>query len=119
MIKTEDIDRFYEMLKVWAQGRSFTHTELLEFTSTMIQSFFPGEKISKNIIDNIVEQYEENMSIKSYMPDVLVDFENDPEWFYKMKNDENQKHDFFKRYKDYLRHIHHIYNNNLLDLLQY
>ena len=104
MIKTEDIDRFYEMLKVWAQGRSFTHTELLEFTSTMIQSFFPGEKISKNIIDNIVEQYEENMSIKSYMPDVLVDFENDPEWFYKMKNDENQKHDFFKRYKDYLRH---------------
>lgn len=104
MIKSEDIDRFYEMLKVWAQGRSFTHTELLDFTSTMIQSFFPGQKISKNIIDNIVERYEENMSIKSYMPDVLVNFENDPEWFYKMKNDENQKHDFFKRYKDYLRH---------------
>ena len=104
MIKAEDIDRIYEMLKVWAQGKTFTHTELINFTSTMISSIFPGEKISKNIIENIVEQYEENMSIKSYMPDVLVDFENDPEWFYKMKSDENQKHDYFNRYKNYLRH---------------
>lgn len=104
MIKTEDVDRLYEMLKVWAQGKSLTHTELINFAANMINSIFPHEKISSNIIDNIVEQYEENMSIKSYMPDVLIDFENDPEWFYKMKSDENQKHDFFKRYKDYLRH---------------
>lgn len=104
MIKSEDIDRFYEMLKVWASGKSYSHTELLNLTSTLIQSFFKGEKISQNIIDNIVERYEENMSIKSYMPDVLVDFENDPEWFYKMKSDENQKHEFFQRYKSFLRH---------------
>ena len=104
MIKSEDIDRLYEMLKVWAKGKAFTHTELLNFTSTMVRSVFPGENISKNIIDNIVEQYEENISIKSYIPDILIDFENDPEWFYKMRDDENQKHDFFRRYKEYLRH---------------
>ena len=49
MIKSEDIDRLYEMLKVWAKGKSFTHTELLNFTSTMVRSVFPGENISKNI----------------------------------------------------------------------
>ena len=103
MIKAEDIDRLYEMLKVWAQGKTLTHTGLINITSTMILSIFPDEKISKNIIENIVEQYEENMSIKSYMPDVLVDFENDPEWFYKMKSDENQKHDYFNRYKNYFK----------------
>jgi len=103
MIKREDIDRLYDILKVGARGQDFSHTELIEFASKMANVALPGVKISPNIIDSIVERYEENVSIKSYAPDVLVDFENDPEWFYKLKADENQKHDFFKRYKDFLR----------------
>lgn len=104
MIKQEDIESLYEMLKIRARNKNMTHTELKDFVEKVSIVYFGNNKISPNVIDNIVERYEENMSIKSYVPDVLVDMENDPEWFYKMKNDENQKHEFFNRYKDYLRH---------------
>ena len=103
MIKSEDIDRLYDTLKVAAYNRNFTHTDLTNFTSKLAETLFPYEKFSTNIIDLIVERYEENLSIKSYTPDVLVNFENDPEWFYKMKKDQNQKHEYFKRYKEFLR----------------
>ena len=103
MIKSEDIDRLYDTLKVAAHNRNFTHTDLTNFTSKLAETLFPYEKFSTNIIDLIVERYEENLSIKSYTPDVLVNFENDPEWFYKMKKDQNQKHEYFKRYKEFLR----------------
>lgn len=104
MINSEDIDKVYEMLKILARGKSLTHTELISSATALVKTLLNGEKVSQNIIDNIVDQYEENVSIKSYLPDVLVDFENDPEWFYKMKSDPNQKHEFFQRYKNYLRH---------------
>lgn len=103
MIKPEDIESLYEMLKIQARNKNMTHTELREFVEK-VAVISIGTDISPNIIDNIVERYEENVSIKSYMPDVLIDMENDPEWFYKMKSDETQKHEYFNRYRNYLRH---------------
>lgn len=104
MINQDDVDRMYDMLKTWAHGKSFTHTQLIEFSTNLFNMLYPNTNISKNLIDNIVEKYESNMSIQAFTPDVLIDFDNDPEWFHKMKADENTKHDYFKRYKAYLRH---------------
>ena len=101
MINSDDIDRMYDMLKMWVAGKSCTHTDLIDNATKICSSLHPG--ISKNIIDNIVEKYESNMSIQAFAPDVLIDIGNDPEWFHKMKADENTKHDYFKRYKEYLR----------------
>lgn len=102
MITENDIEKIYESLKIYARDKTLTHTELCEMAKRLT-IMFPDEKISNNIIDNIVDRYEYNVSIKSFTPDVLVDWDNDPEWFNKMKNNKNQKHDFFQRYKEYLR----------------
>ena len=65
MINSEDIDKVYEMLKILARGKSLTHTELISSATALVNTLLNGEKVSQNIIDNIVDQYEENVSIKS------------------------------------------------------
>jgi len=99
----EIINRAYRMLKAFFEGSRPTHTEIIAKAKLILDICSFDTSYSKNIIDLIVDRYEENLSIKSYEPDILVNIKNNNDWFYKMKNNPNQKNEFFERYKDYLR----------------
>lgn len=91
--------RAYGMLKIYMEGTTKTHQEVVTKATELLGLF---NMSNQECIDYVVDKYEENHNIKAYEPDVLVDSNNLPEtWLYNRK--ENTPLDHFNRYKEYLR----------------
>jgi hypothetical protein len=91
--------RAYGMLKIYMEGTTKTHQEVVTKATELLSLF---DMSNQECIDYVVDKYEENHNIKAYEPDVLVDSNNLPEtWLYNRK--ENTPLDHFNRYKEYLR----------------
>lgn len=95
----EVLIRAYGMLKIYMEGTTKTHQEVVEKATELLSLF---DMSNQECVDYVVDKYEENHNIKAYEPDVLVDSSNHPEtWLYNRKG--NTSLDHFNRYKEYLR----------------
>lgn len=99
----EDVEevllRAYGMLKIYMEGVTKTHQEVVTKAAELLSLF---NMSNQEYIDYVVDKYEENYNIKAYEPDVLLDSNNLLEtWLYNRK--ENVPLNHFNRYKEYLR----------------
>ena len=75
--------RAYGMLKIYMEGTTKTHQEVVTKATELLGLF---NMSNQECIDYVVDKYEENHNIKAYEPDVLVDSNNLPEtWLYNRK----------------------------------
>lgn len=93
------LEKAYEMLKVYMEGEIKTHQEIKEKSIDILTMLSINEN---NNLSYLVDKYEENNNIKAYDPEVLVDVDSaNDNWLYKRKSSKTL--DYFNRYKSYLR----------------
>lgn len=80
-----------------------THSEVIAIVKSFAALPLFNGLITDKEIDEIVEDYEINIGVKAFDPDSIVTTNMSSEWFQEKKNDPNRKHDYWKRYEDYLR----------------
>lgn len=102
-MKTEQIT-LYNMIKSYYRDKPKpTHSEVIAIVKSFAALPLFNGLITDKEIDEIVEDYEINIGVKAFDPDSIVTTNMSSEWFQEKKNDPNRKHDYWKRYEDYLR----------------
>lgn len=92
-------NKAYNMLKTYKRGSNeYTHSEIVELAE-QICSVGQFAKYKFFLVGQIVDEFEENMSIKGYLPEILS-LSKSSEWFYKKKGTISTP--YFDRYKKYL-----------------
>jgi len=97
----EEIKKIYGYLKVKYRGEDApSHSELKEMT----KKFFQLSNIEPNdkLIEQVVMMYEENIAIKAFEPDILVDNGIESNWLKIKKEEPDRKLKYWERYVDFL-----------------
>lgn len=95
--------KIYELIKTYYKDdASPKYSELRNFARTFATSFLKEEILSEQQIDEIVNEYEINIGIKSFEPDSLISTNADSKWFDEKKKEKNRLHSYWERYEDYL-----------------
>ena len=102
-MKSEQIT-LYNMIKSYYRDKPKpTHSEVVEIVKTFADLPLFNGLITEKEKQEIVEDYEINIGVKAFDPESLVSTNMSSKWFEEKKNDPNRKHDYWKRYEDYLR----------------
>ena len=104
---SEQIKKISDMLYTLLSGKKCTHSEVVNQTKGLMQIAFGNPKVDgipgyEIILKEIIENYESEVGIKTYAPDVIAKDRQSKYWLAKVKP--SVKHAYFDRYKLYLRH---------------
>ncbi len=94
-----EFDFAYDTLKRKFANKQPSHSEILEFIDQLAIAF-PNVLEFK---DELIDDYENNIGIKSFEIQVLDGENGYGDWFEKEKNREGHENVFFERYSQYLR----------------
>lgn len=102
MINTSTVKTLLDMLIPYLKGHQLTHTEIIKEANKIADLLKISEEEKCEVIDEAVNLYEENCSVKAYEPQIITDGQYDPNaWVYRQHDD--VKHCYIDRYKLFLR----------------
>lgn len=97
------VENAYEMLKIAMENLEKEHKIIVERVDKIVEDFMPEKPDKTNIKNYLIDKYEENIGVKAYAPDILLEnYNEDISWLENKKNTE-MSHDYYKRYISYLR----------------
>ncbi|GHV14508.1 endonuclease [Clostridia bacterium] len=113
MTTNENIVKALDVLTALLHNESLTHLEIV----AKAESVLPLLQIYENnqnyhiILDEVVSQYESNVGVKTFDPDVIVADHGSDVWFTTRRDEIS--HLYFERYRAYLRH--EGFGNDVID----
>lgn len=115
----EQIKKASDLLYILLDGRKCTHSEVVEKAKNIMPIVFNNGDVVKlpeygSILKAIIEDYEVEVGIKTYAPDVIAKDKQSKYWLAKLKP--TVPHAYFDRYKLYLRSEH--FANKVIDNIE-
>lgn len=111
-LSIEDMNKYINDVKdvvcVKLKNQRLPHSEIVEKASQVAPFMCDvwcelSSDDQKFLIDRVVDDYENDVGIKTFDPYIVQKQKESEYWLYKAKNDPNQKHAYFNRYKHHLR----------------
>ena len=86
-------------------GEELTHSELIQEADEVLSKILRKQDVIKtpeykNILKQVINAYEEDVGVKTFVPDTIANNPQSKYWLYQVKNE--TPHSFFERYKLYL-----------------
>ena len=115
---SEQIKKLSDILYPALSGSKCTHTVVLDTAKSLMSIVFKNKNLDteyeKAILNKVVDDYEIEIGIKTYMPDIIAKDKQSRFWLQKIKK--SIHHPFFDRYKQYLRQ--RKFNNKVIDNIE-
>ena len=100
---TDKQKKIYELIKrCYKDEATPKYSELRNIVKILANSMMKETILTEQQIDEIINEYEVNIGIKSFEPDSLISTNNNSQWFDEKKREKNRSHSYWERYEDYL-----------------